>query len=106
MKPVSIATASPGSQVSQHDVIEQVSEPLTLAPGHRLQQSRCLVCASRIGGMPFRIYALIDFRAPACYCGGCGSASWLICAGHGTDDNGALMLIALARWKRHHESRS
>jgi hypothetical protein len=94
------------SPVALDDVVEQLGEAITMAPGHPLRRVRCLACAMMIGGRPFRTYTIIDFRHDACACGAIACATYFVCAEHGTSDNGTLMVLALARGRHIHGPRS
>jgi hypothetical protein len=84
------------------DVIEQVSEPFTLAPGHPLRGQRCLLCAALIGGQPCRLAALTDLRGGGCDCGAIDTITMLICGDHGDGAETNWLDTLTGRWLMHH----
>lgn len=87
----------PPSEVSVNDVIEHFGQVVTLAPGHPLRSTRCLKCASMIGGRSCRTYTINDFRHAACLCGAIACATFLICAEHDMAESEQLLTLALDR---------
>lgn len=94
-----LADAEP---IAPGDLLEGFSSVAVFQPGHPLRRSRCLACASLIGGRPVRIYTCVVFSDRNCACGSVPTISYVICADHGTDPGNALPALALERWERHH----
>lgn len=84
------------------DVIEQVSEPFTLAPGHPLRGARCVICSTLIGGMPLRIATLTDLRGGGCSCGAIDTITMALCNDHGDGADVNWLDLLTARWLLHH----
>jgi hypothetical protein len=87
-------------------IMDGYSEPFELVPGHPLRGSRCLACAGLVGPRKVRLYSVIMTSGAACSCGGVPTATFLVCAAHGTDDDGTTAAIAIERHNRHHGGRA
>lgn len=85
-----------------NDVIEQVSEPFTLAPGHPLRGARCVICSTLIGGMLCRIATLTDLRGGGCSCGAIDTITMALCNDHGEAADVNWLDLLTARWLLHH----
>lgn len=102
MRRARFADIRPDEPIQPNDLIEGVGLPGILAPGHPLRRSRCLLCASLIGGREMRIYTIVVFNGHNCICGSIPTISYALCADHGTDPGTVLPTLALERWRRHH----
>ena len=102
MKGRRLVDAAPDAPIVPGDLIEGFGVPCVFAPGHPLRATRCLVCASMIGGREIRLYTIIVTGSDNCLCGSIPTITYAICADHGTESGMALPLMALDRWERHH----
>lgn len=84
------------------DVIEQVSEPFVLAPGHPLRGARCVICSTLIGGMPARTATITDMRGGGCSCGAIDTITMVLCNDHGDGGDVNWLDLLTARWLLHH----
>lgn len=71
------------------------TQPVTLAPGHPLRGSACLLCHAPIAGRPARFTSIIVATTPGCTCGQVPTITQLICAHHELPDGGALIDAAV-----------
>jgi hypothetical protein len=94
-----------GAVVSTDDVVEQVSSPFTLAPGHPLRRMRCLICAMMVGGREVRSAVVIDYRHDGCRCGSVPAVAYLICSEHESEPDLNIGDPAIARYHQHHPAR-
>jgi hypothetical protein len=83
--------------MSETDALELSTHEFTLAPGHRLRASRCLICAALIGGMPVRAVTIVLLSADYCPCGNLEPDGYLVCAGHGEQRPGVLAQLVAMR---------
>jgi hypothetical protein len=84
------------------DVIEEVSVPVRLTPGHPLRGQRCLLCGQLVGGRECRLATLIDLRHGGCSCGAISTITMLICADHDGLDSVDWLDVLTGRWAMHH----
>ena len=88
--------------IAASDVIEQVSEPIQLAPGHPLRGQRCVLCSTLIGGQLCRLASVTDLRGGGCSCGAIDTITMVLCNDHGDGDHVNWLDLLTARWLLHH----
>ncbi len=93
---------APADPITVNDIITQVSDPMTIAPGHPLRGACCPYCGRAAGGAAVVLAAVFDMRHAACECGAVAEVAFLVHAQHDTSERGGLAAVALGQYAAHH----